>query len=96
MASIVSIKSDQIFSTFSSIFSTGASAKYLGLESEKKYFENGVSSPEKLDDFEMGWRYINDQFRISSNLYYMNYTNQLVLTGAIDDVGAPIQNRPST
>ena len=39
----------------------------------------------------MGWRYLNDQFRISSNLYYMNYTNQLVLTGAIDDVGAPIR-----
>ena len=39
----------------------------------------------------MGWRYINDRFRISSNLYYMNYTNQLVLTGAIDDVGAPIR-----
>ena len=60
-------------------------------EANRNDFENGVSSPEKLDDFEMGWRYINDQFRISSNLYYMNYTNQLVLTGAIDDVGAPIR-----
>ncbi len=60
-------------------------------EANRNDFENGVSSPEKLDDYELGWRYINDLFRISSNVYYMNYTNQLVLTGAIDDVGAPIR-----
>ena len=60
-------------------------------EANRNDFENGVSSPEKLDDFELGWRYKNDQFRLNTNLYYMNYTNQLVLTGAIDDVGAPIR-----
>ena len=60
-------------------------------EPNRNDFENGVSSPEKLDDFELGWRYKNDHFRLNTNLYYMNYTNQLVLTGAIDDVGAPIR-----
>ena len=60
-------------------------------EANRNDFENGVSSPEKLDDFELGWRYKNDHFRLNTNLYYMNYTNQLVLTGAIDDVGAPIR-----
>ena len=54
-------------------------------------FENGVSSPEILDDIELGWRYKSDRIQLNTNIYYMNYKNQLVLTGAIDDVGAPIR-----
>jgi iron complex outermembrane receptor protein len=60
-------------------------------EANRNDFENGVSSPETLDDFELGWRHTNKKFQVSTNLYYMNYRNQLVLTGAIDDVGAPIR-----
>ncbi len=60
-------------------------------EANRNDFENGISTPEILDDFELGWRYKNDGIRINTNLYYMNYTNQLVLTGAIDDVGAPVR-----
>ncbi|CAI8414369.1 MAG: Uncharacterised protein [Flavobacterium sp. SCGC AAA160-P02] len=60
-------------------------------EANRNDFENGISTPEILDDFELGWRYKNNDISINTNLYYMNYTNQLVLTGAIDDVGAPIR-----
>ena len=60
-------------------------------EANRNDFENGISSPETLDDFELGWRHVNKTFQVNSNLYYMNYRNQLVLTGAIDDVGAPIR-----
>lgn len=60
-------------------------------EANRNDFENGVLSPERLDDFEFGWRYYKNEFQISTNVYYMNYTNQLVLTGAIDDVGAPVR-----
>ncbi len=60
-------------------------------EANRNDFENGVSSPEVLDDIEFGWRYKNDRIHLNTNIYYMNYKNQLVLTGAIDDVGAPIR-----
>jgi iron complex outermembrane receptor protein len=50
-----------------------------------------VFTPEKLDDFELGWRFASEKISVNSNVYYMDYTNQLVLTGAIDDVGAPIR-----
>ena len=60
-------------------------------EANRNDFENGVSSPEALDDIEFGWRYKSDNLKLNTNLYYMNYKNQLVLTGAIDDVGAPIR-----
>ena len=60
-------------------------------EPNRNDFEAGVTTHETLDDIEFGWRYQSDKIRLNTNLYYMNYTNQLVLTGAIDGVGAPIR-----
>lgn len=60
-------------------------------EPNRNDFEGGVTTNESLDDFELGWRYKTDNIRLNTNLYYMNYKNQLVLTGAIDDVGAPVR-----
>ena len=54
------------------------------------YFAN--IKPEQLNDFELGWRHNTNGFRLNTNLYYMLYNEQLVLTGAIDDVGSPIRN----
>jgi len=54
------------------------------------YLANNDVKPESLDDFELGWNYNTDNFRLKTNIYYMNYVDQLVLTGAIDDVGNPI------
>jgi iron complex outermembrane receptor protein len=45
---------------------------------------------ESLDDFELGWKYNTDKFILNSNIYFMNYKDQLVLTGELDDVGNPI------
>ncbi|MBP8791845.1 MAG: TonB-dependent receptor [Lutibacter sp.] len=60
-------------------------------EPNRNDFENGVSTAEKLNDFELGWRYKNGSTQINSNIYYMHYKDQLVLTGAVDDVGAPLR-----
>lgn len=60
-------------------------------EPNRNDFENGVSASEKLNDFELGWRYNNGKVKVNTNAYYMLYKDQLVLTGAIDDVGAPIR-----
>lgn len=52
---------------------------------------------EKLTNYEAGVRFENDIIRLESNLYFMNYTDQFVLTGKINSVGAPIlTNVPSS
>ncbi len=60
-------------------------------EPNRNDFERGVTKNEILDDFELGWRYKTETIRLNTNIYFMNYKNQLVLTGALDDVGAPIR-----
>ena len=60
-------------------------------EPNRNDFENSVNTHESLDDFELGWRLNNKTVKLNTNVYYMKYQNQLVLTGAIDDVGAPIR-----
>src|SRR5690606_6362848 len=54
-------------------------------------YESGSPVPEKLHDFELGWRFEKEKTRINTNVYFMYYQDQLVLTGAIDDEGAPIR-----
>ena len=60
-------------------------------EPNRNDFENGIFTPEKLNDFELGWRFKNEVVKVNSNIYYMFYKDQLVLTGAIDDTGSPIR-----
>ncbi len=60
-------------------------------EPNRTDFENGNPVPEELNDFELGWRWKTSNAMLNVNLYYMGYKNQLVLTGAIDQVGAPIR-----
>ncbi len=50
-----------------------------------------LTQHESLDDYELGWRLKNENIKLNTNVYYMDYKNQLVLTGAINDVGAPIR-----
>lgn len=47
-------------------------------------------SPERLNDLELGYRNTNSWLGFGLNFYWMNYKNQLVLTGQINDVGAYI------
>lgn len=60
-------------------------------EPNRTDYENGNPRPEKLDDFELGWRLNNEKVKLNINGYYMQYKDQLVLTGELDDVGAPIR-----
>jgi iron complex outermembrane receptor protein len=45
---------------------------------------------ETLNDFEMGYTFRSANVMLGTNLYYMHYNNQLILTGQINDVGAAI------
>ena len=60
-------------------------------EPNRTDYENGIPKPEKLDDFELGWRFKTSNLQAQTNVYWMEYKDQLVLTGAIDEVGAPIR-----
>lgn len=48
---------------------------------------NSRPEHESLSDLEAGYRINGRKMAFSANLYYMNYTNQLVSTGEINDVG---------
>lgn len=60
-------------------------------EPNRSDYEGGNVSPEKLNDFELGWRFASAKTRLNINGYYMLYQDQLVLTGALDDVGNPVR-----
>ncbi|WP_370226412.1 TonB-dependent receptor [Mesoflavibacter sp.] len=60
-------------------------------EPNRDDFKAGVTENETLNDIELGWRYANNKVNVNTNLYYMFYQNQLVLTGELDDVGSPIR-----
>ena len=45
---------------------------------------------ETLYDWELGYEYQSTSFTAGANFYFMNYKDQLVLTGEINDVGAGI------
>ena len=59
------------------------------------YIESTPSSrpsPETLFDTEVGYRYNSKNIVLGINLYNMDYKNQLVNTGEINDVGASIHS----
>lgn len=66
---------------------------YFGIankEPRRDDYESGSVKPERLIDYELGWKYNTQKVKISANAFYMNYKDQLVLTGALNDVGSPI------
>lgn len=66
---------------------------YFGIankEPRRDDYENGAVKPERLFDYELGWKYNAKKIKFSANAFYMSYKNQLVLTGALNDVGSPV------
>lgn len=45
---------------------------------------------ETLDDFEVGYTFKSSNMMLGTNIYYMHYNNQLILTGQINNVGSPV------
>ncbi|WP_417589303.1 TonB-dependent receptor [Owenweeksia hongkongensis] len=53
--------------------------------------------PEELIDYEAGYELQTERAFFNANLFFMDYTNQLVLTGQLNDVGSPIRtNAPES
>ncbi len=54
-------------------------------------FENGNPEPEKLWDWELGARLREKNLQLQANVFFMDYSNQLVLTGERDQGGFPLR-----
>ena len=67
------------------------SVAYASREPERNNFTNNGSyaapSAEHLTDFELGYSYSAANWNAGLNLYYMNYKDQFVQTGAQSDIG---------
>jgi iron complex outermembrane receptor protein len=73
--------------------SNNAIYAYAGIankEPRRDDYENGSIKPERLFDYELGWKYNAKNLTVNANAFYMQYKDQLVLTGALNDVGSPI------
>ncbi|MBQ6283554.1 MAG: TonB-dependent receptor [Bacteroidales bacterium] len=45
---------------------------------------------ESVLDYEAGYNYTSEGFQAGANLYYMDYTDQLVQTGELSEIGEPL------
>jgi iron complex outermembrane receptor protein len=50
-----------------------------------------LPKPERLGNLEAGWDRTSSKYSVGLNYYLMNYNDQLVLTGELDNVGNPIR-----
>lgn len=47
-------------------------------------------TPERMFDYEAGWHWDARAFSLGAGLYFMDYRDQLVLTGQLSDTGNPV------
>ena len=50
-------------------------------------YAGDMPKAETLYDYELGYQYADTRFNVGLNLYFMDYDNQLVLTGEYNDIG---------
>ena len=66
---------------------------YFGIankEPRRDDYESGSIKPERLQDYELGYKFKNKKTSLNINAFYMRYKNQLVATGALNDMGSPV------
>ncbi len=64
---------------------------YFGIankEPRRDDYESGAIKPERLFDYELGWKYNTKKVKLYTNAFYMRYNDQLVATGELNDVGS--------
>ncbi len=62
------------------------------------YQDNMVNhlKAEKLQDWELGYKYQSEKFSAGVNLYYMYYNHQYVLTGALNEIGEMVASNDNS
>lgn len=76
-------------------FSYGVSHKE---PTRNDYQDNGVRhlKAEKLQDYELGYKYASKHFSAGLNFYYMYYDHQYVLTGELNEIGEAIASNENS
>ena len=67
--------------------------------SRQDFVDNPTAAPrpEYLQDYELGYQRVGKKYALQLNGYFMNYKDQLVLTGAVNNVGEAIRtNAPQS
>ena len=71
-----------------------ASAAMSHREPSRDNFTDNYKYPfpkaESVLDYEVGYNYTSERFHSGANLYYMDYTDQLVQTGELSEIGEPL------
>ncbi|MDZ7744128.1 MAG: TonB-dependent receptor [Bacteroidota bacterium] len=71
-------------------FSVGVANREPSRSNYRDADSNDVFKSERLLDFELGYSMKKQKYGLEANLFYMDYKDQLVLTGELNDVGAAI------
>lgn len=74
----------------SAYFSIAVSNREPNRSNYRDAYEGYQPKAERLYDYELGYKLSRPAFGLEANLFYMDYKDQLVLTGEINDVGAAI------
>lgn len=68
-------------------------------EPTRNDYENNIGvnmKAERLNDLEVGYQFHSTTFSAGANLYYMDYRNQFVLTGELNDIGEMIASNDNS
>ncbi len=81
----------RLVSLYNADESSGGEAPHFALNSDGTYnFGGPLVEPETLNDFELGYRFSNNRFRAGVTAYWMEFYNELVSNGLLDQYGQPI------
>jgi iron complex outermembrane recepter protein len=71
-------------------FSYASSSREPGRNDYRDADKDKKPRAEKLIDYELGYKFQAKKYHLKANAYFMDYDDQLVLTGEINNVGDPI------
>ncbi len=77
-------ENNRLFASFAIANREPNRSNYIDIEQGK------VPTSERLFDYELTYKFTKANFLLEANLYYMNYKDQLVLTGGVNDVGSAL------
>ena len=86
----VSYKPNKRHEVYASFATTGREPARADFKDASKKGGRSLPKDERLYDYELGYHYAASNARFSLNFYYMDYKDQIVATGKMNDVGYPI------
>jgi iron complex outermembrane receptor protein len=66
------------------------------VNAEAGIYEDPLIQPEEMFDYELGFGYTDPKFKAELNFYLMDFNNEIVNNGQLDNVGQPIVGNAGT